>query len=197
MIVLDVETTGLDPEKNSLVSIAALDFDDSEERFYQECRIWEEAEIDPKALLINGLTDIELVDIEKKTESDIVKNFLYWIKDKRDITIAGQNPSFDVNFIKAAAERAGEVSTLPFRTIDIHSLAWAHMKSRGEEPPIENNKSSLGSDRIMKYVGLPPEPKPHVGINSVLWEYEAIFRLINGVPKLEEFKEFPVPFREV
>lgn len=197
MIILDVETTGIDPLKHSLVSIAALDFDDPEECFYEECKIWEGAGIDPKALLINGLSPEELILDEKKSEADIVQNFIEWANEKRDITIGGQNPSFDVSFIKAAAERAGKTSPITFRTIDLHTLAWSHMQKRGSSPPIEDKKSSLGSDAIMKYVGLPPEPKPHIGINSPVWEYEAMHRLIFDTPKLEEFLAYPVPWVQI
>lgn len=196
MIILDVETTGTNPLKNSLVSIAALNFDDPEDRFYEVCKIWESAEIDPRALEINGMSPEELVDDSKKSEADIVQNFIDWANEKRDLTIGGQNPFFDVSFIKAAAERAGKISPLHFRTVDIHTLAWNHMQKRGLLPPVEDKKSALGSDTIMTYVGLPPEPKPHVGINSVLWEFEAIYRLVFDTRRLEEFLAYSIPWIE-
>ncbi|MDB5266299.1 MAG: polymerase 3-5 exonuclease subunit [Parcubacteria group bacterium] len=195
MILLDVETTGTDPLKHSLVSIAALDFDDPEERFFEECRIWEGAEIDEKALEINGLSPEELVSEERKTEADAVQNFIDWVNERRDTTIGGQNPLFDVSFIRSAAERAGKTSPLFHRTVDMHTLAWAHMQKRGLLPHVDEKKySALGSDAIMKYVGLPPEPKPHVGLNSPIWECEAIHRLVFGKPKLEEFEKYPIPW---
>ncbi|MES2214173.1 MAG: exonuclease domain-containing protein [Patescibacteria group bacterium] len=195
MIILDVETTGIDPLRHSLVAIAALDFDDPEERFFEECKIWEGAEIDEKALIINGLSPEELVYDEKKTEADIVQNFIDWVCTRRDTTIGGQNPFFDVSFINAAAERAGKTSPLHHRTVDMHTLAWAHMQKRGLVPPVNDKKhSDLGSDAIMTYVGLPPEPKPHVGLNSPVWECEAIHRLLFNKTKLEEFEKYPIPW---
>ena len=47
MIVVDVETTGVDARKNSIVSIGAVDFENQKNQFYGECKIWEGAEIDP------------------------------------------------------------------------------------------------------------------------------------------------------
>ena len=72
MIVLDIETTGVDALKNSIVSIGAIEFENPEERFYEECRIWDGAEINPLALEVNGYTEEEVKDINKKTEADVV-----------------------------------------------------------------------------------------------------------------------------
>ena len=43
MIVVDVETSGMDAYKHSLLSIGAVDFENPVERFYEECRIWDGA----------------------------------------------------------------------------------------------------------------------------------------------------------
>src|SRR4051812_5163735 len=120
MIILDVETTGLNAEKNSLVSIGALDFNNPEDRFYEECRIWDGAEVDPKALEVNGYTEEEIRDPDKKTEADIVQNFWDWLADKEDITVAGQNCYVDVAFVNAALKRAGVKEALPKRTFEQH-----------------------------------------------------------------------------
>ena len=194
MIVLDVETTGLSPDKNSLVSIGAIDFDNPSDRFYQECRIWEGAEIDPIALLINGYQIEDLHNPSKKTEGQIVKEFLDWLENKTSITIAGENCYFDMYFVEAAAKRVGDERTLPKRIFDQHSVAYFHMLKRKLNPPIKNSRSALNSDAIMEYVGLPPEPKPHIAINGALWEYEAIYRLIFDKPSLEEFKKYKIPW---
>lgn len=194
MIVLDVETTGLNPEKNSLVSIGALDFHNPEDRFYEECRIWEGAEVSREALEINGYSREEIADPAKKSESDIVLNFLDWLRDKQDITVAGQNVYMDIQFVEAATRRAGSAERLPKRIFEQHALVMYHMMKRGLTPPVKDRKSALDSDAIMAYVGLPAEPKPHVAINGAVWEYEALYRLIYDKPGLDEFVEHPVPW---
>lgn len=40
MIILDVETTGTDPSIHSLVSIGAVDFNNPDTRFMEECLVW-------------------------------------------------------------------------------------------------------------------------------------------------------------
>ena len=57
MIVVDVETSGLDDEKNSLLSIGAVDFYNPKNQFYGECRVREGAEVNPEALEVNGFTE--------------------------------------------------------------------------------------------------------------------------------------------
>lgn len=194
MIVLDVETTGLNPEKNSLVSIGALDFYNPKDRFYEECRIWDGAEVAEESLVINGCTKEELRDQSKKTEASIVLEFFGWLSDKNDITVAGQNCYMDVQFVEAAAKRAGSKERLPRRIFEQHSIVVFHMLKRGIIPPIKDRRSALDSDAIMTYVGIPAEPKPHLAINGAIWEYEALYRLIYEKPGLDDFKEYPIPW---
>jgi hypothetical protein len=97
-------------------------------------------------------------------------------------------------FIKEAAKRAGERSFLARRVFDLHSVTTYHILKRNLPIPLIDNKTGLASDDIMKYVGLPPEPKPHLAINGALWELEALYRLIYDKPLLEEFKQYNIPW---
>src|SRR3989344_429289 len=56
-------------------------------------------------------------------------------------TLAGQNPSFDRDFVKAACKRAGIAFPFAHRTIDTHTLAWLHMTEQGIPPPLEKHHS--------------------------------------------------------
>lgn len=197
MIVLDVETTGTDPQKHSLVSIGALDFKNPKERFYEECRIWDGAHIDPVALQVNGMSEESIRDSLKQSEADLVFNFLKWADSRESMLIFGHNVDFDVSFVKASASRGGLLAPLSKRIIDLHSVCLAHMLKRGIEIPIKNRKSDLDSDKVMEYVGIPTEPKPHIGINGAIWEAEAFSRLIYGRSLLEEFSKFKIPWISV
>ena len=171
MIILDVLATGTDPEKNSILSIAAVDFNDSEERFYEECQPWSGAEVDPETLERNLLSEDEVLDVSKKKESDIVQNILYWIKQREGREFAGRDVVKQVEFINAGLRRAGVDESL---SMNIY------------------NEFDLNSIEVQKGVGLYPEPLPRVGINGALWSFETLYRLQNHAPKLEEFSNYPV-----
>lgn len=192
MIIIDVETTGTNPTKNSLVSIGAVDFNNPNERFYEECQIWDGAHIEPAALVVNGFTEEQIRDPKKPTESETIKHFLAWFEKRDNQLVVAQNPMFDLGFLQNAAYRAGEDYKLAHRSIDVHTLAFMHMVKRGIEPPFKNKKSDINSDSIMAYVGIPAEPKPHIALNGALWEAEALSRLLYGKNLLEEFKGYPI-----
>ena len=196
MIVLDVEASGVNYEKHSIVSIGALDFDNPNDQFYDECRVWDGAQIDPEALEVNGFTKEELLDTKKKTEAEIVRAFIAWVQSKRDWTIVGQNPSFDRDFIRAAAARAHIDFPLAYRTIDTHTLAYMHMVKHGITPPFdkEKHRTSLNLDAVLNYVGIPEEPSPHNALTGALSHAEVTARLLYDKQLLPEFDQFPIPW---
>ena len=193
MIVLDCETTGLYPRKNSIVSIGAVEFYNSNNMFYEECKICEGAEIEQKALDINGFTKEQITDPNKKSLEQILTNFLKWIEPCSNITLAGENPRFDIDFLNAATDMYGIRFRFGHRSIDLHSLCIAHHMKRGIILPLKNNKSDLNTDKILNYVGLPEEPKPHHALTGAKMEAEAFSRLIYGKNLLDEFSKFDVP----
>ena len=194
MIVVDLEMSGVDADKHSIVSIGAVDFLHPERRFYEECRIWEGAEIADEALAINGYTYEELVDVRKQTEEEAVRKFVAWVKECESHTLAGQNPLNDIVFLDKAAKRYHIELPFPHRSFDLHSICFAHMINKGITPPVHNKRSDLNSDKIMEYVGILIEPKPHIAINGAIYEAEALSRLLYNKNLLPEFKEYPLVF---
>ncbi|PSO45853.1 MAG: hypothetical protein BRC25_00495 [Parcubacteria group bacterium SW_6_46_9] len=65
MIVLDIEATGLDPDKHSVVSGGSVEFKQPENRFYLECQMENEKRVAQEALDINGFTREEVTDKSK------------------------------------------------------------------------------------------------------------------------------------
>lgn len=194
MIILDIEATGVDPDKHSILSIGAIDLDRPELIFNEECRVWDEARIDPAALVVNGYTEEQVKDSTKQTDEQLVKNFFAWLEQREDRTIAGQNPAFDMGYLRATSKRYGINFPLAYRTIDQHSLVYFHMIRRGLVPPTEHHRSAINSDFIMSYVGIPAEPKPHLAINGATWEAEALHRLMYEKPLLTKFEEYKIPW---
>lgn len=194
MIVVDVETTGLEPQRHSIVSIGAVDFSEPDNLLYLECRVWDGAEITAEALGINGFSEEEVKSAGRKSLEEVVREFLEWTEGVRDRTLAGENPSFDRDFLKSSAQRYGIEWTLGHRAVDMHSVCYARYIKRGVNPPMKDGRTDLNSDRIFNYAGLPNEPKPHNALTGAKTEAEALSRLIYGRQLLEEFKQHPVPF---
>lgn len=197
MLVVDIEASGTEYNKHSIVSIGAVDFDRPENRFYQECRIWEGAHIMEGALAVNGFTEAEITDPSKKSEAEIVTEFLEWSQHLSDRTITGQNPSFDRDILKAAAERAGLSWDLAYRTIDTHTLCWMHIIKSGKTPPIDpqHRRSALDLDAVLNYCGIPKEPEPHNALTGALSHAEVASRLLYDKKLLPEFERYDIPWQ--
>jgi DNA polymerase III epsilon subunit-like protein len=193
MIVLDIETTGLDPKRHSIVEVGAVDFENPGNYFNERCQIWDGAEIDLKALEINGLTIDEIRDHTIFTQLELLSGFRIWIDQIEDKTIAGQNVDFDISFLNESSKRCGLNFSVGKRKVDQHSIAYAHFLRRNIRPPLKDGYSNLNSDSIMKYVGLPSEPKPHRAINGARFEAEALSRLLFGRVMFAEFNDYAVP----
>jgi len=194
MIVVDVETTGVNPTKHGIVSLGAIDFSDTSRQFYGECRIWDGAHVMDKALAINGYTREQISDTSKKSEKELLEEFLLWMKDSPEHTLAGQNVFFDAAFLEQAAFRSHIDFTGARRIIDLHSIVYFHMIRRGLNPPTDKHRTNLNSDAIMEYVGLPQEPKPHIALNGAKWETEAFTRLMFEKPCFRELKKYKIPW---
>lgn len=192
MIVLDIEASGTNYEKHSILSLGALDFDHPKNRLYLECQAWEGAHIDPQALAVNGFSEAEATDDTKETEAQLIAQFLTWAEGVEDQTLAGQNVSFDRDFVKAACERAGYNYPFAHRTIDTHTLAYMHHVLHGRVVPFDKRHSALNLDAVMNYVGIPDEPEPHNALTGALAHAEVISRLLYHRPLLPEFAEYPL-----
>ncbi len=196
MLVLDIEGSGLSYEKNSIVSLGALDLDNPTNRFYAECRVWDGAHIEDDALEVNGFTREEITDTNKMTEGELIRNFIGWAQDLKNRTFAGQNVSYDRDMAKAAAHRAHLDWNFAHRTIDVHTLGWMHMVNRGLTPPldVEHHRSALNLDVLLNYCGIPEEPQPHNALTGALCHAEVISRLLHNKKLVPEFEQYDIPW---
>ncbi len=196
MIIIDIEASGVDYKKHSIVSLGALDFENPERRFYGECRIWDGAHIMQEALGINGFTESEITDVNKQSEAELVQSFLEWSQHMSDRTLVGQNVSFDRDMIKAACDRADIPYDLAHRTLDTHTFCWMHMVKRGLVVPIDeqHRRSALNLDAVLNYCGISAEPEPHNALTGALCHAEVTSRLLNNRKLLPEFNHFEMPW---
>jgi len=192
MIIIDTETTGLSPRRNSIISIGAVDFLHPKNTFYGECQMWPDAEVSQYALNVNGFSQQELTDPQKPTHNELLETFFTWVAGIETKTFAGQNPSFDFGFLSHAAKQASLDWPFGYRAIDLQSVCYAHYLKYKSAPPMKNGKVSFSLDGIAQYVGLPPEPHPHNALQGAEYAAECFGRLIYDVPLLEKFHEHPV-----
>lgn len=198
MLVVDVEASGVDAAKNSIVSVGALDLSNPANQFYEECRVWDGAHIEEGALEVNGFTRGQITDAGKQSEAELVKKFIVWGLTLDDRTFAGQNVSFDRDFLQAAARRAGHTDW-PFahRTVDTHTLCFMHMVKRGVVPPLDpaHKRSALNLDAVLNYCGIPEEPQPHNALTGAKSHAEVISRLLYDKKLLPEFEKYAIPWQ--
>jgi DNA polymerase III epsilon subunit-like protein len=198
MLAVDVEATGTEAKEHSIVSVGAVDLENpSRPFFYEECRAWAGAKMEDEAFAVNGFTREEAQDPKKQSEAELAHKFIIWALEGQEQTFAGQNVSFDRDFLREAAMRAGHTEW-PFahRTIDTHSLCYMHMVKRGVTPPLKEGTrhSGLNLDRILLYCGIPEEPKPHSALTGAKSHAEVVSRLLYGKKLLPEFEQYPVPW---
>jgi len=196
MLILDIEASGTEYDKHSIVSIGALDFAKPERQFYGECKIWDGAHIMDGALEVNGFTKAEIIDPDKMTEAELVTQFLEWTQEVEDRTITGQNPSFDRDFLRTAAGRAHLPWDLAYRTLDTHTMCWMHIIKSGKYPPVDpqHRRSALDLDAVLNYCGIPEEPQPHNALTGAKCHGEVTARLLYDKKLLPEFTRLEIPW---
>jgi DNA polymerase III epsilon subunit-like protein len=191
MIVVDVETSGLDPKENSIISIGAINFINTNQRFYAECNIFNGAIINIDSLKINGFEKNQIVDNkDKKSLREIIIEFSSWVKNQNtEKIIAGQNPAFDRDFLIHSFEMNQLNFPFTFRTFDLNTLCINYVIQK----KIDIKISTLNTNRIYNILGMPPEPNPHNALTGAIMETEAFNRLLYGKNIIEDFKNYPIP----
>ena len=192
MIVFDVETSGVNIHQHGILSIGAIDFNNPKNTFYGECRLWGEGKISEESIQINDITRESADDTSKPSEVELLQSFFDWASKIEDKTLAGHNPGFDTFFVKEATERNGLNYPFAHRSIDLHTVAIAHILQKEEDYPREKGRTAVNSDYVMRMVGIPDEPKPHNALNGTLWEAEAFSRLLFKKNLLPQFEEYPI-----
>ena len=168
MISLDLETGGLSPLKNSILSIGAIDIDTGEE-FYVECRNQIGRTLDEFALKVNGFTEEQANDPNKVLPHYAYEMLVDWVESKGlGKLLVGENlPSFDVPFLKDAQKNSNKSWIFGHRFLDLHSLSYAKFGR------------SVKMDETMRLLGLPEEVKPHNALNGARATRDAVVKLLN------------------
>ena len=121
-IVLDTETTGLDPrDGHRLIEIACIELQNlipTGREFH--CYIDPCREIDPDAQRVHGISLDFLRGKPRFEDEGVVDAFLAFIEDA---VLVAHNAAFDRNFINSELERAGRAALPERRWVDTLGLA--------------------------------------------------------------------------
>jgi DNA polymerase III epsilon subunit-like protein len=181
IIVTDLETSGLNPNKCAILQIGAVSLNlDSAPEFECLARLEHWHEWEAGAAKVHGETREEAASIRRLAEAVALEQFLDWADDlggSGRFILAGMNPAFDMGFLRCVAKRSDQSDRLrglfAHRTLDMHSLAVAEMLSHDSDP------LDLHTDAIYEMLGHGPEAKPHRAIEGARREAAAILELLN------------------
>lgn len=182
ILVVDLETTGTDARRHSIIQFGAVWLSGAEGEIEIDCRAFDGAELHPKALEVNGASEARCLNPMLMTESEAVEQFFAWIKmstgdDDQPFILAGLNPSMDRAFLMQAWLRAKlpiRRFPIPHRTIDLHTLAITLALGTDSIVP----SRGLYTDEMYAVLDLPPEPKPHTALTGARREADALHRLM-------------------
>ncbi len=186
MIIVDVETGGLDPERDALLSIAAIDAQTRDE-FYSLIRAPESLHISDDALRANGFERKACYSDERESELVVVDKFVEWLSMRDPAIIAGCNVKFDIAFINAAFKRSDieDRQMLGHRSFDLQTLALVAHLLLVIDLPVKHELPSMSLDSILLVVGLSRLGAVHNALEDAKLTLQAIEMLLNLIRRGE------------
>jgi DNA polymerase III epsilon subunit-like protein len=205
MIVLDIETSGLNPEENGIWQIGAFEIENPNNYFIEEGRIDKEDKIGEGALKITGKSKEYFLDKNKQSQKDLLIRFFEWFKNASIKNCLCQNPQFDLGFIMLKARKYGLEVPFHHRAFDLHSIAQMKYYQINKEFLFKEDYSNMNLSNILSFCGIKDERR-HVEGDKLLSEGEehnalgdckltgeCFSRIIYGKGLLNEFKKFTIP----
>jgi len=179
MMVVDVETTGLDAQRHSIHEIGMGVMGDAGSYCF---RPRPGAEIEQAALDINGQTRQSL-DARLAGYYEGLRTFFGREADLRQElgvrkwVICGINPSFDLAMLRQAwrdLEKPDWHFPFAHRVFDLHTVGVSLSLIEGRALPPDG----LRTDELYALAKLKPEPRPHSAINGVACEMRLLAKLM-------------------
>ncbi|MGE9269166.1 MAG: hypothetical protein ACQKBU_00040 [Verrucomicrobiales bacterium] len=178
-VVIDLETTGLDPEEHGVIEIAAKTDDGGV--FELNCAPnGTSAELEALAVngrlgsLADGPDSVEEIAagyrlgvLQATTgrvipQREAVVRLLKWLMEQNPSgrwTLVNRNPKFDLGFLRASSGLTRRV--IDPEVVDLHDLVRAEMVRMGIRP------ARFTTNERYAILGFPPEPLPHTALNGV------------------------------
>jgi len=166
LIILDTETTGLNPFKHELVEIGAVRMSDGE-TFEVKVHPMDIKNADPKALEINGYNKKEWIDDGYLLENGL--KLLTEFVGKNGSTLMTYNISFDKAFLEKAYRECDLPYPFHYAPLDLMTWVWSKVEMGGRVPSLK--------DACLLY-GIDPEPSVHRALQGALTAFEVYKKLI-------------------
>ena len=152
LILVDIETTGLDRERSGILSIGAVDYN-SDKEFYIGTYPGSDVLIEPAALKLNGL----YLNDKATPIKDAVQQFIDWSLSIYDKPILGGENVGQFDAIMLCKAFTGDMSLnwiFKHRVVDLHSIVYFL------------TGKSLSLKLAAEECGMRPEPEIHHALNG-------------------------------
>jgi DNA polymerase III epsilon subunit-like protein len=152
LVMLDVETSGLDPEKHSILRISAKRVDSG------ECLdIWVKPEPgsfgDKRALAINGV-DVDRLKKEGTPLKEALRDLQKFLSGSGPHILSGCNVSFDVDFVEHGCKKYGIRAPFGGKRIDLQTAAYVAHECGWITLPDDGGKPDLSFNSIARACGI-------------------------------------------
>ena len=184
-IVLDTETTGLDPKTgHRLIEIACIEIDDLlPTGAYFHRYIDPERDIDPDAERVHGISRASLIGKPKFDHADICDAFLDFVGDA---PLVAHNAAFDRGFVNAELQRIGRAPLPDARWVCTFELAKRRFPGMYNSLDALCKRFKISLAERERHGALaaayPPRPRP-VAYRASEAELAAHARFVAGVLK--------------
>jgi len=205
MIVLDIETSGLNPEENGIWQIGAFEIGNPDNYFLEEGRIDDDDKIGEGALLVTGKSRENLLDKTKQSQKELLIKFFEWCKNTEIKNCLCQNPQFDLGFITLKARKYGLEVPFHHRAFDLHSIAQVKYYQIKKKFLFKEDHSGMSLPHTLEFCGMKDERrhvegdkidvkgKEHNALEDCKLTGECFSRIIYGKNLFDEFKKFEIP----
>jgi DNA polymerase III epsilon subunit-like protein len=152
IISLDIETTGLDPDKHNVISIGAVNPKDGYE-FYREI-YYKDLFVSTKTQAFLKIDFSKIENTQKSEPYTVICDFNTWLMNQyhhKPIIIMGLNIGFfDLQFIKKLSQSVGSPGTMTlfdYRSMDLNSVMMYLSQSSGLSfVDLKADRSRLAND---------------------------------------------------
>lgn len=193
MIVVDIETSGMHYVECGIFQIGAIDTDNPENHFVDECRIDDDDIVIQEALDVTGKTEKYLRDTNKQSQKQLLEKFITWCGSIKIKNFVCQNPQFDFAFIKIKTEKYGLQMPVHFRCFDLHTAASLKYVQVYGQLLTRNNHSDMGLPNVLRFCGMEDDRTTHDALEDAELTAECLSRIFYGKNLLKKFEAYAIP----